>query len=323
MKFALISLFVIASLSISAQGPFAPQANQLGTSAIHTDSSVFVAWASKVDVQRGKQDIAIHNFDTTTVGNWIQCIGKAEGTVVSLGDSGVATLQFDGLVYNGIGPDFAVFENAFNHTFLELAFVEVSSNGIDFYRFSSHSLTDTTLPVGSFGEINPSQIHNLAGKYTVNYGTPFDLSDLDSVSQLDVNAISHIRIVDVVGSLNSNHTQRDSRGRKINDQYPTPFPSGGFDLDAVGVIYMKGVSLFETKDQLSFSIYPNPSNGVFYVSSKEYEKLQFELRDMLGRPIRSGELTSKKLDFTGVEKGTYMISIIGNELAVIRKIIIQ
>ena len=56
-------------------------------------------------------------------------------TVVSLGDGGSITLTFAHPLSDGTGPDLAVFENAFNDTFLELAFVEVSSDGANFVRF--------------------------------------------------------------------------------------------------------------------------------------------------------------------------------------------
>jgi hypothetical protein len=323
VRFAFVILFILWSLSCFAQGPYAPSANQAGTTAIHSDSSVFVAWALKVEIQRGKQNISSNNSDTTTVGNWSQCLGKATGTVVSLGDSGVATMQFDGLIYNGVGPDFAVFENAFNHTFLELAFVEVSSNGVDFFRFPSHSLTDTVTPVGSFGSINPTQIHNLAGKYIGNYGTPFDLADLDSIIDLDVNAISHVRLVDVVGSLSPNHAQRDSKGRKVNDQYPTPFPSGGFDLDAVGVIYMKGVGIDDFSKAVDYEIYPNPSNGIFQVKLNGHEVVYFELYDLTGRLLKKGRLVSGTVDFSELSNGTYALHLMEDTIRSTKKIIIQ
>ena len=38
---------------------------------------------------------------------------------------------------NGNSWDFCVFENAFNDSFLELGFVEISSNGNDFYKINS------------------------------------------------------------------------------------------------------------------------------------------------------------------------------------------
>ena len=323
MRITLFITCLVGSLSSFAQGPFSPQANQLGTSAIHADSSVFVAWANRIEVLRGKQDIAVPTSDTTTVGNWTHAIGKAQGTVVSLGDSGVATVEFEGLIYNGVGPDFAIFENAFNHSFLELAFVEVSSNGIDFYRFPSHSLTDTAVAVGSFGSIDPTAIHNLAGKYTANYGTPFDLADLDSIPALNLMAISHVRIVDVVGSVSGNHSQRDSRGRKVNDQYPTAFPSGGFDLDAVGVIYMKGLGLSENYTRLELSVYPNPSNGFFYLKFDDNEALQYELRDYAGHLMQVGQLTGNTVNCTSLQKGVYLLHLIGKEKHCTRKIVIQ
>ncbi|MFT5667697.1 MAG: hypothetical protein ACI9DK_001897 [Vicingaceae bacterium] len=323
VKFVLLLSFVIVSLSSLAQGPFASRAGTVGTSAIYKDSSVFVAWANKIEVQRGKQNIATPSSDTTTVGTWRQGIGKAKGTVISLGDSGVATLQFNGLIYNGVGPDFAVFENAFNHTFLELAFVEVSSNGVDFYRFPSESLTDTSTAVGSFGMLNPTNIHNLAGKYTVNYGTPFDLDDLDSISQLDVNAISHVRVVDVIGSLASAFAQRDSKNRKVNDQYPTPFQSGGFDLDAVGVIYMKGVGLTEAGIELNTTVYPNPSNGLFFVDYDKDESLNYQLFSIEGKKIQEGELTENQLDFREVNSGYYFLHLFGEQTSSTITLVIQ
>lgn len=90
--------------------------------------------------------------------------------IVSLGEStslpGRITLGFDGGIRNSAGPDFAVFENGFGtDTFIfgELAYVEVSSDGTNFARFQSTSLTPAS--VGAFGSINPTNVHNLAGKH--------------------------------------------------------------------------------------------------------------------------------------------------------------
>jgi hypothetical protein len=69
-------------------------------------------------------------------------------------------------------------------------------------------------------------------------GTPFDLDELSGVSALlNIDAVTHVRIIDVVGSLNDLYASRDSLGNKINDPWSTPFASSGFDLDAVGVIH--------------------------------------------------------------------------------------
>jgi hypothetical protein len=143
------------------------------------------------------------------------------------------TLTFEPSIENGEGWDFAVFENSFSDRYLELAYVEVSSNGIDFVRFDTISLTVN--PVPGFGNIDPTDVDGLAGKYRQGYGTPFNLEDLSDKpgvlsGDVDLSNISYIRIVDVVGD----GSFLDSLGEVIYDPYPTA-GSAGFDLDAVGV----------------------------------------------------------------------------------------
>jgi hypothetical protein len=77
----------------------------------------------------------------------------------------------------------------------------------------------------------------LAGKYRQGYGTPFDLEELAGTPGLNVNDVKYVRIIDVVGSIDDNYATYDSFGNKINDPWPTPFDSSGFDLEAVGVIH--------------------------------------------------------------------------------------
>jgi hypothetical protein len=68
------------------------------------------------------------------------------------------------------------------------------------------------------------------------YGVPFDLAELKD-SQNYQTSFQYVRITDVVGSINPNLGSKDSKGNMINDPWPTPFASSGFDLDAVGVIH--------------------------------------------------------------------------------------
>jgi hypothetical protein len=157
--------------------------------------------------------------------------------IVSLGDGGRITLTFEQPITDGPGADFAVFENGFADGFLELAFVEVSSNGVDFVRFAATSLTPTVAQVGSFDLLDATNLHNLAGKYRAGFGTPFDLSDVARLSPLvNVAQIAFVRLIDVVGSIDPAFRTLDALGTPVNDPYPTAFASGGFDLDAVGVI---------------------------------------------------------------------------------------
>jgi hypothetical protein len=176
-------------------------------------------------------NIANPSLGTVSSGTEQDACGIAgDAGLLSLGDAGIAILQFSTPITNGNGPDFAVFENAFNNTFLELAFVEVSSDGQNFVRFPSFSNNDTSFQIGPFGASDASKIHNLAGKYRAGYGTPFDLEELKDSTNIDINNISYVKIIDVVGSILPDYCSRDSRGIIINDPWSTPFNEGGFDF---------------------------------------------------------------------------------------------
>lgn len=235
-------LFVI---SVSAQdGPFPPPAGQPGSTAINKDSLIFESWASALAIKRGYINLSnpgeeANGSNFATFGKRSNGLGAATGNsnnVISLGDGGEVTLTFGQPIVNGPGADFAVFENGFLDTFLELAFVEVSSDGVNYFRFPAISLNSEETQIGPFGEVDATKIHNLAGKYRIGFGTPFDLSDLEEHEDLDISNIRFVRIIDVVGSVDPAYATFDSQGNMVNDPFPTPFVSGGFDLEAVGII---------------------------------------------------------------------------------------
>lgn len=261
----IITVIIFVMLQMTAAAQYAPQAGIAGSTAISTASTDITGWATTCVVQRGFIDIASPGLGNTTTGTDADATGAANGTIVCLGDSGVATLTFAAALYNGPGADFAVFENGFKDpangamAFLELAFVEVSSDGVNFVRFPANSNTPTNTQIpGSGVYMDAALINNLAGKYIANYGTPFDLEELKDAPGLDVNNITHVRIVDVVGSV-SGHASHDQAGKMINDPYPTNFPTGGFDLDAVAALHMyaTGISANNTVNRIGF--YPNPA----------------------------------------------------------------
>jgi len=204
---------------------------------VNKSSSDLVAWATKVvKVQYGS---AVDDQWKTPE----KALGPATGDlydIVSLGRGGSIVLTFDRPIRNGPGWDFAVFENGFvysssNLSFLELAYVEVSTDGVNFVRFDSVSLNRS--PVGEYSGLDHTNIHNLASKYPCGYGTPFDLYELsykDEVKSgvVDLNNIRFVRLIDIVG----NGSSKDCLGQVIYDPYPTN-GSAGFDLEAVGVRY--------------------------------------------------------------------------------------
>ena len=203
------------------------------------DSPQILGWATGVaSLNRGLADITNPDGGVVTFGDASNALGPAEGTsldVVSLGDGGSITLTFDQPISDGAGADFAVFENSFSDTFLELAFVEVSSNGTDFFRFDATSLTQTQTQVGAFGTLDPTNLNNLAGTFRQGFGTPFDLAELTDPA-LNTDLVTHVRLIDVVGSIDPNVGSQDASGNFINDPFSTPFASGGFDLDGVAVL---------------------------------------------------------------------------------------
>lgn len=219
---------------------FAPAAGKVGSTAIPWDSSCFVNWAYQAQSAVGYRDISQPDSGYANVGSEESALGEARSAgVISLGDSGSITLYFPNPIVNRTGFDFAVFENAFNDSFLELAHVEVSLDGVKFYRIPSESLTPTQVQTSAFGSTKAEDIHNLAGKYRMPFGTPFDISDLDTSEPFFPTEFYWVRIQDVVGCIHPRYGTTDSKGRIINDPWPTNFSSSGFDLDAVGVIHQR------------------------------------------------------------------------------------
>ncbi|VGO14917.1 hypothetical protein PDESU_03487 [Pontiella desulfatans] len=227
--------------------PFAGPAGTSGSTAIHKDSSLFAGWAD------GYENVV---YGTGVDAQWKTpqlALGKATGItgdVVVLGPGGEITMTFSRPIINGNGYDFAVFENGFSDTFLELGWVEVSSDGIHFCRFRNYVNNDDT------GNHVAKRIYGLASKYQAGYGTPFDLSELADTyaacftadaafmstsyknhlqanyPHLDLNNITHVRIKDIVSGAGS----QDSFGTTIYDPDYLQISSPGFDLDAIGVI---------------------------------------------------------------------------------------
>jgi hypothetical protein len=226
--------------SSSAFAQFPPAAGMPGTTAIHKDSSCFIYFANQCTYVPGYKNISMPDSGRLAPADVAPALGRPDGLSLSLGDSGYVLVFLNTPLFDGEGFDFAVFENSFSDQFLELAFVEVSSDGVHFARFPSVSFTQDTLQQGPFdNNMQASLLNNLAGKYRGMYGTPFNLEDLPDYPWLNKDSISFLRIVDVVGSIQTSFASFDSQGHIINDPFPTPFPSCGFDLDGIGFIHAR------------------------------------------------------------------------------------
>lgn len=284
--FVMLVFFMQACFAYSQ---FAGPVGHITSTAIHKDSTVFKSWAISCTVVRGYQDVANTSLGYVSVGVDTNGIGKAgDNPVVTLGDGGSAILTFPVPISDGVGADFAVFENAFDDGFLELAFVEVSSDGINYFRFLATSNTQTQTQIGPYDYVgDATMINNLAGKYRALYGTPFDLNELQGISGLDIQSITHVKIIDVVGSINPLYASYDVNGNAINDPYPTDFPNGGFDLDAVGVINQAAVGIKGNDWNLNASVFPNPCMDKLFVQLQNSKIEILHLFDTKGQLLKT------------------------------------
>ncbi len=310
-------------LPLLSVAQFAPPAGQEGSTAIHADSAAIVAWATGCVVERGPMRIDQPESGLASYGVDDDGIGKADGLhVVSLGDGGNAVLTFESPISNGPGYDFAVFENAFKWAvdttlyFLELAFVEVSSDGVNYVRFPAVSNYQTEVQCGSFECTDPRLFHNLAGKYASLYGTPFDLDELPDDPLLDKNHVTHVRIVDVVGTLLPEYATYDSEGHVVNDPWPTPFNSSGFDLDAVGVLHDQSHLGVHEAETLSLSVYPNPASETLFVDGPAE---LVSLYTLTGQKLM--ETRQHKMDVSQLNPGLYVARIAAKEKTIITKFV--
>ena len=309
-KILSIFLVVLPFLSVAQ---FAPPAGQEGSTAINADSPLFVGWATGCVVERGPVRIDKPQMGLASYGVEADALGKADDTlVVSLGDGGNAVLTFASPIYNGEGPDFAVFENPLKYAqdtnlyFLELGFVEVSSDGENYVRFPAISNIPFETQVGTFACQDPKLVHNFAGKYAPHYGTPFDLDDLPESDLLDRNKITHVRIVDVVGTIKPEYATYDSEGHIVNDPWPTPFESCGFDLDAVGVIHDLVHSAVQEQSSEMMVVAPNPVSEVLHVQLDE--AVEVVVYALTGQPVLRSE--SHSLDVSALPAGVYCARVV-------------
>jgi len=210
---------------------------------VPADSAAIIGWGSQViDYSPGTE--ALEYTDPS------EALGRASGVstdVVSLGRGGSITVRLDvavgatlpaGATQAAQAAQIAVFENGIPAgsaaLCAELAYVEISADGVRFVRFPVECLRTT--PVTEFGTIDPSEYRGFAGLHPAGTGTVFDPGTLANTVEVlsgavDISAIRYVRIVDVVGD----GSQTDSLGRPVYDPYPTS-RTAGFDLDGVAVL---------------------------------------------------------------------------------------
>ena len=304
----------------NTEGPFCGIVGTEGCEAINYTDNRIKAWATGCTVVRGSRNVSDPDAAPVDYGTEDAGVGPASDNTmnaVSLGDGGMATVTFEYPITNGEGYDFAVYENSFDDYFLELAFVEVSSDGETFVRFPATSLTQTHTQIGSIGQVDATFINNLAGKYRVGWGTPFDLEELRDSANLDINNITHVRIIDVVGSIDPQYGSYDAFGHLVNDPFPTVSRSGGFDLEGVCVLN-QNITGIEEVSESSMKLYPNPANNKARLTiAPQANRNEAVLYDVTGRKVVAYTVeagaTGIELNTSTLANGVYMLRL-GSEV---------
>jgi len=308
-----LTALLVVSGALFAQ--FDGAGGEIGSKSIHKDHESINSWATGAEVVLGPVQINDTSSGYPTIGTSASAIGPMDGSVLSLGDGGLVTLSFDQPIRNTAGYDFAVFENGFKvglSYYLELAHVEVSENGVDFYRFPSESLTDTSFQTNNFSYTEPSNLYNLAGKHQAPYGTLFDLEEVG------LESANFVRLIDVVGSVNDSFGSRDSKGRLINEPWPTPFESSGFDLDAVAIV--SGSMLKREEQRLTgVRIYPSLARigETVYIDAPLGTIIQ--VLDIQGKEVLNSAEGSMALSQAGI----YFIRLTNNGKMYTQKVVVR
>lgn len=152
--------------------------------------------------------------------------GEFQGSfdVVSLGNGGVIVLAFrDGVICDGPGPDFTVFENAFfaagsTTVFAEVGIVAVSIDGVHFVEFPYDPVTFEGLAGKTPGYSHPDNDIDPTDP-AVSGGDSFDLADIALPYAV------YVRITDPGAAI-------PDPGNLI-----PPGNNAGFDLDAIAAVH--------------------------------------------------------------------------------------
>lgn len=145
--------------------------------------------------------------------------------VLSLGAGGEIILAFDGLIVDGPGADFVVFENPFwvqndpENVWYELGEVSVSQDGESWHTFHCDEEGAGSGQWPGCAGWSPTKVYDAQALIPLDPaqtgGDVFDLADLG------LDFVRYVRIRDLLESANSTAE------------------NAGFDLDAVGVVHLE------------------------------------------------------------------------------------
>jgi hypothetical protein len=119
-----------------------------------------------------------------------------------------------------------------------------------------------------------------------------------------------VRIIDVVGNIQPEWRSEDALGHPINDPWPTAFETGGFDLDAVGVIHnQNNTDVVQFDEKVDFLLYPNPLQSQLFFESDQVIS-EFSVHEINGKQLfQASDTKSVVVETECWSKGLYVVKV--------------
>lgn len=86
------------------------------------------------------------------------------------------------------------------------------------------------------------------------------------------------------------------------------------------------VAIEESAKATAFTVFPNPSTGIFTVSTEGLDTGSLEIYDMTGKKVYTAPVdrsAEQRIDLSGFSKGIYMLNFTGNNTAISKRIVLE
>jgi hypothetical protein len=134
-------------------------------------------------------------------------------------------------------------------------------------------------------------------------------------TDINLDSIVYVRVVDVVGTNNPDFATFDQYGNIVMDPYPTNGQSSGFDLDGVAVMnwnYTEPQGINNTAEN-SVSLYPNPANSQVLCSVEGEGQHLMSLYNTSGQLLLQQTFSGRQISFntSSIADGMYILRVDG------------
>jgi hypothetical protein len=100
-------------------------------------------------------------------------------------------------------------------------------------------------------------------------------------------------VIDVVGSIDSAYATFDRNGHIINCPFPSPYPTGGFDLNAVAVLNQQDATGIAAQEKPgNVQVFPNPAKDFIFLEDNSGRTIPYAIYDVQGTIRKKGTFVS-------------------------------